>query len=626
VPEEVEDAVLAALAKLPADRPPSASAWALLLDGQTVRRTSRQTRGLPARPSARRSGLPWAVAIAALAVAAVAWWRVEKRPAPRPVRFAFAAENIGFSGNTLSVSADGRLIVYEGTAGGRRVLYRRGLGDLRAVPIAGTEGGFQPVLSPDDDEVAFATSDARVMRVPVEGGAPSPVANVTTPIGMAWSRDHGLVLGMPSFHRTIRGLSVLAIRGDTALRLLTRPDSGMHHDPVALRDGKTVLYVDIPFGRAGTVVGTASLEDGKSVKSELPVAGGGIAGLVDGVLVFQGRDGNLMGVRYDQSSGQAVGRPIRISENLGRVEEAELAANGTLVIRVAPGPFQVVMLDAAGTTVQTLPDTITYFRARYSPDGTRAVLVAGAVSWLYDPATGSRERLQVGSFDPREWTPDGRNLLGARSGVRQLLSVPADGSDTAVALARATNVQINRAILVPDGRTLVLGTGTGAGEFDLYTMRVGDTIATPLVATPANEVAPRLTRDGRWLAYASDESGRFEVFVRPWPGPGPRIQVSDSGGGQPVWSGDGRRLFYRSGRGMRVADLVPAGTTLTVSGRRTLFEGDYYDADNGTRSPTYDVAPDGRRFLMAKALPGSRAEILVWMDWLPEFKARLDHR
>jgi hypothetical protein len=77
---------------------------------------------------------------------------------------------------------------------------------------------------------------------------------------------------------------------------------------------------------------------------------------------------------------------------------------------------------------------------------------------------------------------------------------------------------------------------------------------------------------------------------------------------------------------MRVADLVPAGTTLTVSGPRTLFEGDYYDADNGTRSPTYDVAPDGRRFLMAKALPGSRAEILVWMDWLPEFKARLDHR
>ncbi len=629
VPEYVEDAVLAALSKLPADRPAGAAAFAAMLDGRTVRRSDRPT-GLRRRPA-----LPWIVAIVALAAAATALWRSAQAPSPHPVRLAFAIDGPmegNFPGHGLAISADGRVIVYEGTSGGRRMLFRRGLDDLESVPIAGTEGGFQPVISPDGTEVAFASGDARIMLVPMEGGASRPVAGVTTPIGMSWSPAHGLVLGMPSFHRSIHGLSLLSPRRDTVVHPLTRPDSGMgmHHDPVVLPDGRTALYVDFPGGGRGRIaIGIASLAEGTISRSDLDVASSGIAGVSGDVLVYRGRDQHLMAVRFDPKGGRVEGRAIRVSDALGPVSDAVLAANGTLAMLLTPGPYQAVTVDPAGSSEPILPDTLSDLSARFSPDGSR-VLLWGArgnavSSWLVDLATGSRERLPT-RLGSAEWSPDGRRLVAARVG-REVPWVAADGTDSLTPLARFVNVRVYNARLAPEGRTLVLGTGTTEGEFDIYSGRVdGDTIAVPVVATPANEVAPRLSPDGRWLAYASDESGRFEVYVRPWPGPGPRVQVSDEGGGQPIWSGDGRQIFYRSGRIMRMADLVGAGTGLAVAGRRTLFEGDFYAADDGSPTAVYDVSPDGRRFLMGRALPGSRAEIVVWMDWLPEVKARLEGR
>ena len=632
IPPHVDAAVAMALEKLPADRPATAATFASMLEGQTAVRTQAP----PARPSARQPVIPWVVAIAALAAAAAAVWRSVRTPSSPPVRLAFTVDGLmddTNEGHRLAISSDGRVIVYEGTSGGRRMLFRRGLDDLESRPIAGTEGGFQPVLSPDGSEIAFASADSRVMLVPLEGGVPRALTAIPTPNGMSWSRSHGLVLGMPSFHPSLHGLSLLSPRGDTAVRPVTRPDTGrrpigMHHDPMVLPDGRTALYVDWPMGGGRVAIAAASLTDGTITRTDLAAANSGIAGVSGDILVFRGQDQHLMAVRFDTKAARVLGRPVRVSDVLGPVYDAVLAANGTLAMRLPLGPYQALTVDAAGATEMLLPDTLAEVTPRVSPDGRRVFLRGNRGNntsfWVIDLASGSRDRLstsRIGGYV--EWSLDGRRLVAPRFPSGEVRWMAADGTDSLTSLARFRNARINTVSLGPDGRTMVLGTGTTKGEFDVFSGRVGDSVAVPVVATPANEMAPRLSPDGRWLAYASDESGRFEVYVRPWPGPGPRVRVSDAGGGQPLWARNGRQLFYRSGRMVRVADLAAGPAGLTVTGRRTLFEGDFYGAGDGSSIAEYDVMPDGRRFVMGKALPGARSEIVVWVDWLREVRARL---
>ncbi len=634
VPEHVALAIDAALEKLPADRFGSAREFAEALGGTTT--TSMRTRNtgsLASNPLVR--GLPWGLAVVGLGLAAFFAWQLGRQLPPRPIQFAFAAEAVeeqNVPGRSIAISPDGRVIVHAGQTGGRSMLFRRDVGDLRSRPIAGTEGGFQPVISPDGREVAFATTDARLMRVPLDGGAAMQLVGVTTPIGMSWSGRHGLVVGMPMFSPTIRGLSLVPMRRDTAVHPLTDAgDRGMHHDPVVLPDGRSALYVDILWA-GGAAVGVASLDDGSVARTDIDVfSNSGVVGLAKGILVFIGPAQDLLAVRFDIGERRAIGNPIRISETLGPVRDAVMAPDGTLAMRAATSAFEAVLVDARGVATPILPDTISSLSARFSPDGKRALLHTRQrnrrVWWMHDLGTGTRTRLELGMMETGvSWTADGKRLVAAQFGRRVVDWAAADGSDSVTPLARFEKVQLNTAALSPDGRVLALGRGVGVGEFDILIARLeGDTVPAPFAATPANEVAPRFSPDGRWLAYASDESGRYEVYVLPYPGPGPRIHISDGGGGQPVWAGNSRRIFYRAGRAMMVAELATRGSSLSVSGRRALFEGDYYLADPGALIPAYDVSPDGQRFAMARVVGGSRSEIVVWMNWLGQLAARLDN-
>jgi hypothetical protein len=212
-------------------------------------------------------------------------------------------------------------------------------------------------------------------------------------------------------------------------------------------------------------------------------------------------------------------------------------------------------------------------------------------------------------------------------GNRAVSQMSLDPDDSTSRLVQVEEGQLSSASLSPDLQTVALGVGVGAGEFDIVLKRIGEGTSTvPFAATPANEIAPRFSPDGRWLTYASDESGRFEVYVRPASGPGARLQVSDQGGGQPVWSRDGRTLYYRVGRAMMAAQLrIGTVGQLEVSQRRTLFEGEFADPAVSALWAAYDVAPDGR-FLMARALGGSRSEIVLWLNWLGEIREQLDAR
>jgi Tol biopolymer transport system component len=168
------------------------------------------------------------------------------------------------------------------------------------------------------------------------------------------------------------------------------------------------------------------------------------------------------------------------------------------------------------------------------------------------------------------------------------------------------------------------GSSPGAGR-DIGVLRLSDRKVEPFLATPFNEGAPQFSPDGRWLAYVSNESGRYEIYVQPYPGPGAKSQISTDGGGEPLWNPDGRELFYRSGNKMMVVEIT-AQPSFSAGKPKVLFAGPYQTSPNPVPSPNYDVSPDGQRFLMLK--PGDPAgetptQINVVLNWFEELKRKV---
>ena len=210
----------------------------------------------------------------------------------------------------------------------------------------------------------------------------------------------------------------------------------------------------------------------------------------------------------------------------------------------------------------------------------------------------------------------------------RIWSRAADASDQASVFLDIPGTQIWAVEPSPDGRALALVVSTSndptTPAYDVVIRPlVGDTTLVPFAAGTANEVAPRFSPDGRWLAYASNESGRYEVYARPFPGPGGRVQISDAGGGQPVWARDGRRLFYRGESGFMAARMQadPGSGQLRVVSRERLFDSSLM-AGSEAYVATYDVHPDGERFAVARGI-GAGSEIVLWLDWLDEVRTLL---
>ncbi len=366
-------------------------------------------------------------------------------------------------------------------------------------------------------------------------------------------------------------------------------------------------------------------------------------GVAGDVLVFIDSGDNLVAMAWDEDQLQPVGEPIVVPDVPVGMSTAVLAGDGTLAMTIRADSYRLVIMDDRGTVEREIAqESIEELIPRFSPSGRYAALGGGPFGgaeelWLYDLQTNLLSQLGIG-FAPHvvEWTPDGRRVLagtgwGPDRGPRipGLFSRAADASDEPSQFYEFTGRAAAGAAYAPDGGALAITENIGPDpSLRLYDIVIaglaGDSTVTPFAAGESNELGARFSPDGRWLAYASDESGRYEVYVRPYPGPGARVQVSAlSGGGQPVWSSDSRRLFYRTDRAMMAAELsVEADGGLSVGGRERLFEGDFF---GGPDSPvaTYDVHPDGRRFLMARAEESGSGQIVVWTSWLGEIRAQL---
>jgi Tol biopolymer transport system component len=247
--------------------------------------------------------------------------------------------------------------------------------------------------------------------------------------------------------------------------------------------------------------------------------------------------------------------------------------------------------------------------------------------WLYDL---SRETLTRFTFEGNvnsypSWTPDGKRIafLSNKEGPLNIFWQLADGSGGLERLTTSDEPQTPNS-WSPDGKLLAFNEITPVTGIDVWVLRLSDRKAQPfLQQTPFNESAPRFSPDGHWLAYVSDESGRYEVYVQPYPGPGGKWQISTDGGTEPVWNPNGRELFYRSGDKMMAVDIATQ-PGFTVGKPRMLFEGQYQPTP--VTFPNYDVSPDGQRFLMLKPSDSAEAaptQINVVLNWFEELKRKV---
>jgi dipeptidyl aminopeptidase/acylaminoacyl peptidase len=403
--------------------------------------------------------------------------------------------------------------------------------------------------------------------------------------------------------------------------------------PLVLADGETVLFTDYPIARKFDAerIGIASLSTGKFTVLDLP----GVAplGVIDGRLVYVRQDRQILAVPVDLAQGRVTGDPVPLTDQVlvgtNGLAAASLAENGTLVYVRDPQSSSIVVAGLDGHRDSIGAGQRSYAYPRFSPDGRRlAVAVTEGMAqdiWVFDLASGTASRLTSDGTAP-EWTPDGRRIAYVVPSGTVRAAVwwrSADGSGEPQLIASMTN-PIREVSFSPDGRSVILRVDTPDFQRQLWVIHLdGDRTPQPLVMPEFDVMAARISPDGRWLAYTSNESGRNEVYVRPFPGPGGRWIVSTDGGTEPVWTSDGRALLYRSGSYL-VRAAVGTSRVFTLGRRDTLvremlrenYRASYFHA-------MYDVSPDGRRFAFIRS-GAEAAELVAVLHFDAEVRARTD--
>jgi serine/threonine-protein kinase len=629
IPEHVDAAIERALAKIPADRWATAGQFAEALSDPAmtaaVRARASDSGVSPYHPRSRmmttvRRALWPVVALAATAVAAIALWRLRSVPQPKPVTFVVPTPStapLAVSPSVVLFVPDGQAIIYAASVAGRRQLFIRRLSEITARPIAGTEDALLPMVSPDGNWVALVAGDDVLYRVPITGGTPVRVAKTPGWRGGTWNRDGQIVFG------TVQGLFRTSIAGDEPQQLTT-PNStkgeNAHIQPMFLPDGKTILFrVEDRASRANDRLAITSLGD-KGYEL-LGVAGGNPLAVIDGTLFFGRPGGSISAVPFDAGRRKVSGEPVvvldRVSVWAGAA--ASFASDGSLAYVQSSNMSQLIVTDQPGALAKSVPGELRRYNApRLSPDARKVAVEINSAGknrgdiWVYDIASAvlSRVTSQANSYQP-DWSADGRDIIYRRDegGRSELWRVPADGSGPEERYF-AWREPIREFSLSPDGKFAALRFDDLQTRRDIWIMSVDANgvpdKAVPFLTSGFNEMAPRISPDGRWLAYVSDESGREEVYVRPFPGRGARVQVSASGGIQPVWT-DGAHIVYRSGDSYITATLA-TGAGISVTARREVFQRRY---SSSGQHPEYDVDRTGKTFVLLQPVGGDDIVVML---------------
>jgi serine/threonine-protein kinase len=545
----------------------------------------------------------------------------------------------------LAVSTDGRFLIYTAVKADpgpsdRSCLYLRRFDQLEAKPIAGTEGGLCPFLSPGGDWVGF-WADGKLMKIPSEGGIPTALCDVLRPFGFSWGPDNQIV-----FVRD-RDSGLMRISADGGKpETLTVPDRSKeefaHRLPHFLPDGNRILFTikRHPWDLQPRV---AVLELASRKWRVLLEDGADARYVATGHLAFL-RQGTLMVVPFDLDRLEVIGQPVPALANVFQTlntttsyddtaaGQFDISASGSLIYAtggIAPNQENaLVWVDYKGQFEPVVAFKAPFYSTRLSPDGRRiAYSLSGTEThiWIHDLARDTATRLMSeGMAQWALWTPDGERLVfdWLKTGVPNIYRQPVDGSSPMERLTESEHFQWPGS-LSPDGETLAFVEQHAETSSDIYFLNIRDRRATPFLNSRFFEAYPEISPDGRWIAYVTDESGREEVYVQAFPGLRGKWQISHEGGNEPLWAPNGRQLFYRSaglGNQVWVVD-VEAESGFSAGKPRLLFDLPGYVSGGPIR--IWDISQDGRRFLMAK-LGESRSqpitEIILVQNWFEELK------
>ena len=620
--------------------------------------------------SRTRERLTWtsSLLLVGLTAAAIVAWTT--RPVPVPLETTRTILSVAPTGETsganaleqrvggarptrtaVALSPDGKTLVFDAIWGGRPQLYARAMDQLSATPISGTSGASSPFFSPDGQWVGFGAG-GELKKVPIGGGPAVTLCKASALFGASWGDDGTIVFASARNG----GLWRVSAEGGTPEAITTpQPGEYSHRLPHLLPGSHAVIFT-ISKGASlwdDTQIVVRSLDDGKQT---VLVTGGSDGRYVSSGHMIYIRLGTLMAVPFDPVRLVVTGGATGVIDGVMQAADRNLSdmANtlaaqvtvsntGSLVYltggAVAAAERSLAWVDRQGTSQALTGPRRPYVVPRLSLDGQRVAVSTRDVHqvWSYDIARGALSPVTVdGQSAFGIFSPDGKHIVfrsGAAGGEDNLYWRAADGSGDVERLTTSARSQTPSS-WSPDGTTLAFveegdSTGTGFFQFDIWALSIGDRKTRPLIHTAANEMTPEFSPDGRWLAYVSNESGRSEVYVQPYPGPGGRHLISTNGGEQPAWSQNGRELFYVQGGGLNSGSSARTLMSVKVATAPAFQAGTpepmFENTDLRTNwGRNYDVAPDGRRFLLTlnKEAPTNLApaQMIFVQHWFEELK------
>jgi serine/threonine-protein kinase len=639
VAPHVDAAIGRALEKLAADRFSTAKEFAEAIQGHGVAPTVDSAAGYSgARPNGRsRERAAWSLVAGLVGLVAwlVMWPRSPVAEAP-VVRANFdlppnVRVNDVLAGSTIAVSPGGDMIAFTSISVSGFQMFLRRIDEISARVVGdGNVAGRNLAFSPDGRWLGFTEGNV-LKKIAVDGGQVTPVGSTggSVPYGITWSDTDTIYIGGFS------GMWKVSANGGDAVPVGSADSSTVRLGrrwPYILPDGKAILFAS---GNSSSAVPRLSvITTGTEQSSEFSPVMAAPLGLIGDQLVYVSPTGGLMAVRFDTKAHRPIGDAVQLDEGV-LVDptsgiKASLSRSGTLAYLRGRAQFQPVVLRAGGTTgTPLIAEPGTYSTPRFSPDGRKVAMGLTTTNaqdiWIYDIDRNTFTRLTTEGANVRpEWTPDGRHVvfIAQRAGKPGVWRQAVDGSGPAERLFER-ELEPFEALVSPDARWLVIRTAPGSAySRDILAMPLGgDTSLTPIVTGPYTESLPRISPDSKWLAYQSNETTRFEIYVKPFPGPGARVQVSDLGGTEPIWGKDGKSLYYRGPVGEVVKVDVTTGASFSIGRRQVMLTGDYL---TDSSHPNWDVAPDGR-FLMLKRA-GAEAQTIVVHNWGRELREKTANR
>ncbi len=587
--------------------------------------------GIPAPVAARRRGrerLAW-VANAVTAILAVAATLLVLQIRREPSRVIQSSINppeksrFSFEDGPMALSPDGRRLAFVArTPEGKKLLWVRPLDGLLAQPLAGTEGASFHFWSFDSRFLGFF-ADGKLKRIDASGGSPETLCDAPQGRGGTWSRD-GVILFAPTVGGPIYRVSSSGGPATPVTRVDPSRRETSHRWPCFLPDGRHFLYL-VQGEKGGLHVGSLDSKEEKL----LLLANSNVAYAPPGYILFF-REGTLRAQPFDAKRLQLTGEAFPVAEqvqsNVG-FASANFSASENGVLAYVGGSAanlsQLVWLDRSGKRIGSVGEPADFWDPRISHDGRRIAYVLNDAAgngdiWLYDLSRRVATRF---TFDPENdiapiWSPDDSRIVftSYRKGPGDLYQKVSTGAGSDEMLLATSYRKIPTA-WSPDGRFIAFHVLQPKTSWDLWVFSLADRKLIPYLQTEFAEYGAEFSPDGRWVAYVSAESGRPEIYVQPFPGPGGKWQISTAGGWMPAWRRDGKELFYiASDRKLMVA-RVRTGSTFEAEIPEPLFESKGKTFGGLTRRQ-YDVSADGERFLVNWAMEEeSSAPITLVQNW-----------